>query len=123
MRGPRDGAAALRGSRCRAPQDFQPKAQQAELLRHLGRYDEAREVYRGVLELDPANYAATLGLGLAARAALLHPEAETWFRRAMLLDPKAPAARLELATTLREQGDTVGGPGSDSARPGSRPLE
>lgn len=76
----------------------------AEDLRVLGRFAEAVEAFRPILEMEPQNAMAAGGLGycLARRgdyAGALH-----WLHRAAELQPDAPRWQLDIADELRTLG-------------------
>jgi tetratricopeptide (TPR) repeat protein len=73
-----------------------------------GRLDEAESLYRALLDKQPHNVDAILGL-----AALRHrrghaEEALALFRRAITLDPESRVADRQLGRLLEQRGDLVG---------------
>ena len=81
------------------------RLQAADMLRELGRLDEAEAAYRAVLDRVPGHFQALLGLGLAARRRLDNRGALAWFREAAQSpEPGGVGARLHEAEVLRELG-------------------
>jgi TolB-like protein/predicted Ser/Thr protein kinase len=68
----------------------------AVLAATLGRFDEALDLGRRCLELNPLEPQAHVNLGRHALRAGRLDEAETAFRRALVLDPEFPAVRTQL---------------------------
>jgi tetratricopeptide (TPR) repeat protein len=73
----------------------------AQLLRGLGRFDEARAAYLSVLKADPNNVPALAGLGQLSRQAGDAPAALEYLQRAASLAPSNFALRSESAQLLR----------------------
>jgi tetratricopeptide (TPR) repeat protein len=78
----------------------------ADVLRNLARYDEARDVLRGVLSKDPTDWNAFIGLGLLARQRGEHAASAALFRQAHDNNPDHPGIQLELGLSLRLAGLT-----------------
>jgi tetratricopeptide (TPR) repeat protein len=91
-------AAALLGSACRQkPKEFRPCNYEASALLAAGRYADAEQRLRAVLEIDPKAAAAHASLGSAlARQGKLEA-AESAFQQAAALDAGWKEALLEVA--------------------------
>jgi tetratricopeptide (TPR) repeat protein len=88
-----------------APRDPGPKGEAADVLRELGRLDEAEAGYRGALDLDARNRRSLMGLGWIARQRGDRAEARRCFEEAAAVDPKAAGAQLQLAAESRDLGE------------------
>jgi tetratricopeptide (TPR) repeat protein len=73
-------------------------------LRALRRLDEAEAIYRAVIEIDPRNVPARLGLGHCARQRGDRQAAMEHCRAAITAAPANPWPLLDLAADLRETG-------------------
>jgi tetratricopeptide (TPR) repeat protein len=71
----------------------------AESHRIDGRYDEAVELYKKVLEEDPQHFGATVGLGLVYGFTGLFDESIELLQKCVELDPSSLGARMYLAKT------------------------
>ncbi|MEI2422828.1 tetratricopeptide repeat protein, partial [Arthrospira platensis SPKY2] len=69
-----------------------------------GRYREAEEIWRRVLQIEPNNSWAYVGLGIALYHQGKLPEAMDAYRRAIALDPNYAAAYYNLGIALADQG-------------------
>jgi predicted O-linked N-acetylglucosamine transferase (SPINDLY family) len=76
-----------------------------EVLRDLGRYDEAREAWRAGLSLQPEHVRLQLSLASAARRAGAHAEAIESYRRVLADHPEHGGARFGLAVSRLAAGD------------------
>ena len=87
------------------PGNVTARLQAADMLRELGRFDEAEAAYRAVLERAPGQFQALLGLGLTARRRGDDRAALPWFQEAaQSREPGSVGARLHEAEVLRELG-------------------
>ena len=97
-----------RGSRppaAAAPRDPGPQGEAADVLRELGRLEEAEAGYRSALDLDARNsrrFSAWAGSPASAATA---PPPQRCFEQAAAIDPTAAAAQLQLAAESRDRGD------------------
>jgi tetratricopeptide (TPR) repeat protein len=85
-----------------------PRLRLAEALLELGRPDEARAEFRGVLGRQPDNPRALYGLGTAAAAAGDLEEAARSFRSCAVSPLARQKAAAELAKVLMRAGDAAG---------------
>jgi protein O-GlcNAc transferase len=76
-----------------------------EVLRDLGRYDEARAAWQTALALSPGHGAVLLNLAAAARRAGAHAEAIEGYRRVLAAEPQQRRARVGLALSKIALGD------------------
>jgi tetratricopeptide (TPR) repeat protein len=74
----------------------------ANTPRELRQFDEARQIYRRILELKPDHPGALVGLGVVARQRGQHEAARGLLEAAVKGDPAKVAFHSELALTLRE---------------------
>jgi tetratricopeptide (TPR) repeat protein len=51
-------------------------------------YKQAEEAFQAVLKKQPGNFDATIGMGVAARGQRKADESESWYNKALALDPK-----------------------------------
>jgi tetratricopeptide (TPR) repeat protein len=76
----------------------------ADTLAQNGKFDEAAELYRKAVALNPENGEAYSGLGLALIKQGNYDEAQAACRKALELNPKDPHAYNNLGVTLQKQG-------------------
>jgi TolB-like protein/Tfp pilus assembly protein PilF len=74
--------------------------QTAVLLRSLGRYDYALEMYRTAIAQDPLQPVTKLSMGTALSLAGKHEEALATHREALELDPRFPQSHMAISSTL-----------------------
>lgn len=115
--GPAEGGRKLPGSRSMlligglalialavvtTPRSDDPQAQleQGVAAYKAGRTDEARALYREVLEREPANVLAHFNLGVAEQQANRHAQAEEHYRQALRGNPQFAPAMFNLAILL-----------------------
>ena len=72
--------------------------EKAEQLHTLGRYEEAEDLYREVLKLDPNNHIAYHHLGIMALQGGKFDLAKTFLKAASVLDPQNVRYLIDLAT-------------------------
>ena len=82
--------------------DAQAHSNLANVLRQLGRHEEAEQSYRRATQFDPANPALWINLGVALRERADLPGAEAAYRRALALQPQLPVAHNNLGNVLVE---------------------
>lgn len=70
-----------------------------------GNSDEATRFYRDVIGIDPSHKGAFNNLGVVSLEATRYGEAETWFRRAVAIDPRNPKTHYLLAKALLGRND------------------
>ena len=70
----------------------------------LGQVDEAEDVMRHVIEIEPHDFEALVNLGAALDYQGNHAEAELFYRRALRLKPKHADLLSNLGNVLAEQG-------------------
>jgi Flp pilus assembly protein TadD len=68
-------------------------------------YKTAEENFRAVLESQPKNYEAAIGLGVALRGGKKIPEAEAQYNEAQKLDPSNPSSYFNLGLLYQEYMD------------------
>ena len=81
------------------PDDLEERCDQAIELKNQGRYDEAADQFRLVLETSPDHARAHLGLGLVHCFVGRFEESLEELKRAVECDPDWVDARLNLAKT------------------------
>ncbi|MGB0721638.1 MAG: tetratricopeptide repeat protein [Gammaproteobacteria bacterium] len=81
------------------------RLRRADALLALGRPEQARALYEGLVDEDGLAAAAAFGLGQIALAERDWNVAEAHLRRSLEVDPDASRARYSLALALRGQGD------------------
>ena len=66
------------------------KEKMADKLRREGRYDRAVEDYKEIWDNDTTRYDLKYKMGLSYYFSRNYKDAEPWFQKAVLLEPKAP---------------------------------
>ena len=89
------------------PKDGEARIAKARMLLNDGKPDEAAAEAREALDLDGSSAAAKYTLGLAALAGNKADEAEQAFRDVLKMNPRAGAARLQLARLQLARGATA----------------
>ncbi|MFI4964638.1 MAG: alkaline phosphatase family protein [Caulobacterales bacterium] len=84
-------------AKAEADPDAQVQARVAAVWFAAGRPAEAERVFRGLLDREPGNAAAAVGLGMAAASRRDFRAAEDALLRALKIDPGRPAVYLQLA--------------------------
>jgi len=79
-----------------------------QALQTLGRWDEAANAYRRVLQSEPHSFDAHLALGAALQRGGQLEHAAAAYREALAIRPDDPGALGNLGTVLRERGDLGG---------------
>lgn len=79
-----------------------------QALQALGRFDDAAEAYRHVLNSDPRSLDAHIALGAALQQGGHLESAAAAYRDALAINADDPSALGNLGTVLREQGDLDG---------------
>jgi TolB-like protein/Tfp pilus assembly protein PilF len=72
----------------------------AVLARSLGRYEEALEMYRTAIALDPLQPVTRLSMGTALSLAGEYDEALAMHREALEFDPRFPQSHMAISSTL-----------------------
>jgi tetratricopeptide (TPR) repeat protein len=84
------------------PADIEPWLQAAQDMCAIGQYVEADTVYQRILEQDPSNFSARVGLALLARRRFGSNKSLPLFRAIYDFYPEHVGIKLELAADLRE---------------------
>ena len=91
----RKGRGRGNGARSARPQAFE-----LAVARHrAGRLEEAEQLYRAVLKLEPDHFGALHYLGLACTQAGKFDEAEALLQRAVALEPRIPPRRTPISVS------------------------
>ncbi|MBL9123679.1 MAG: methyltransferase domain-containing protein [Planctomycetaceae bacterium] len=77
----------------------------ARLAADLGRFDEAEQICRALLERDAANAEAAYTLGIVKSATGRAVEAEAYFRQALYLQPRHQGALTHMMLLAQQRGD------------------
>src|SRR5262245_37319208 len=103
--GDRSAALALFNAAVAArPEHPGAKTEVATELRELGRLEEAEALLRGVLERNPRQFEALMGLGRVARRRGDRTASLALFEAAAAARPEHAGAKMEVAADLRELG-------------------
>jgi tetratricopeptide (TPR) repeat protein len=105
----RDAARAEVALRTAAAIDTTNKDYAFELASNLmtqQKYDEARSIYRRVVDLDPGNVSAWVNLGMAEKQAGDPDEALKIYEKAMAIDQTYPAVHKAMGDVLKDKGRT-----------------
>lgn len=86
-------------------QDFDTLFREAEMALHRGRLDEAEQLFRQCLELDPNSAKAWNKLGVVIVHKGNKDKAKQCFQQAIKLDPKFAPAYSNLGNIYRETGN------------------
>ncbi len=73
----------------------------ADVHRHLGQWERAREMYQDVIQKDPTNSAALVDVGAYYLVRLEYTQAIEQFKRASDVDPTSAAAQYNLSQAYR----------------------
>jgi tetratricopeptide (TPR) repeat protein len=102
LRADRPGALTHFEAAARAnPQNINIQIEIGNTLREMGRLEGAGAMYGRVIEQEPANVAALLGLGYVSRERMQWSVALEHFQAAAAVRPADPNIQLEIAHTLR----------------------
>jgi protein O-GlcNAc transferase len=97
-------ASVLRAEKAPAPRPIGQVVRLGEEALRLGRLDEARRYFDGVLERDPDHPRVNYYLGMIFERMGDNEQAKAWYRKAFRSDPDLAEAAINLSAVLLDEG-------------------